>query len=199
MSILVYGDFACPLSYQASQQVDRLPPTLASQVIWRAVAATGSEFPVMAYAEAVSDGLHDELRRRLFDAAWVDQRDLGSASEVRRVVARLTWPKPDICRHLGVPDLPLPSTRIADTSRAIRQFGATTVPDFLPVTTALTVTGHRRMNRWRREWLDLPRQDLPAVLHDGELLTGSAAASRIAELADGRMPTTAPAPEPALV
>lgn len=199
MSIVVYGDFDCPLSYLASQQIDRLPPGLARQVTWRAVAATGAGVAVAAYAEAVSDGTHDDLRRRLFDAAWVDQRDLSSASEVRRVVAAKTWPRPDVHIHLGVPDLPLPSTRTVEPSHSVRQFGATTAPDFLPVTTALTLTGHRRSTHWRRAWLDLPRRDLPAVQHDGELLTGPAAIAHLAELVEGPTPTVAPATEPALV
>lgn len=233
MTIIVYADFSCPLSYLASQRVDRLPPPLAGRIDWRAVdvpgernghlalrrpprdelaelAYPGESVPaaittraahpaVAAYAEAVSDGIHLEMRRRLFDAIWTDQLDLGDTSEVRRIIAAMTWPQPDLTVQLGVPDIPLPSTRVTDPHRAIRQFGATIAPDFLPVTTALTTSAHRRIETWRRAWLGLPDRDLPAVLADGFLLTGTAALGRLAELAYGATPATHTRAEPVLV
>ena len=41
---------------------------------------------VAAYAEAVSDGVAGELRRRLFRAIWVQGLHLSNAYEVRRLV-----------------------------------------------------------------------------------------------------------------
>jgi hypothetical protein len=38
-------------------------------------------------AVAVSDGIADELRRRLFAAIWAEGRHISSADEVRRLVA----------------------------------------------------------------------------------------------------------------
>jgi hypothetical protein len=48
---------------------------------------------VAAYAEAVTDGVADELRRSLFAEIWVRQQHLSSPHEVRRLVRALTtWP-----------------------------------------------------------------------------------------------------------
>jgi len=63
---------------------------------------------VAAYAEAITDGIQDELRHRLFDAIWVRRQNLSSAYDVRRVVTAITWPAPPVYFHLTSPDLPLP-------------------------------------------------------------------------------------------
>jgi 2-hydroxychromene-2-carboxylate isomerase len=60
---------------------------------------------VAAYAEAVSDGIAGELRRRLFGAIWGQKRHLSSAYEVRRLVTRLMWRPGCITDRLASPDL----------------------------------------------------------------------------------------------
>jgi len=61
---------------------------------------------VAAYAEAISDGIADELRRRLFHAIWARRQHLSSAYEVRRLVTGLMWPQEDIQDRLASPDTP---------------------------------------------------------------------------------------------
>ena len=47
---------------------------------------SNTQAAVAAYAEAVSDGVAGELRRRLFRAIWVQGLHLSNAYEVRRLV-----------------------------------------------------------------------------------------------------------------
>jgi hypothetical protein len=44
---------------------------------------------VAAYAEAVTDGVEDKLRHRLFDAIWTQRRNLSGAYDVRRVITEV--------------------------------------------------------------------------------------------------------------
>lgn len=59
------------------EQVPARPPALISN----------TKAAVAASAEAVSDGIADELRLRLFGAIWVQGLHLSSAYEVRRLIA----------------------------------------------------------------------------------------------------------------
>jgi hypothetical protein len=63
---------------------------------------------VSAYAEAITDGIQDRLRLRLFESIWAQGRNMSSAYDVRRVVAALLWPADPIYPHLVSPDLPTP-------------------------------------------------------------------------------------------
>ena len=47
---------------------------------------------VAAYAEAVTDGIQDQLRHCLFHAIWAEGRHMSSAYEVRRLITHLMWP-----------------------------------------------------------------------------------------------------------
>ena len=80
---------------------------------------------VAAYAEAITDGIQDELRRRLFDAIWARRQNLSSAYDVRRVVTSITWPAPPVYFHLTSPDLPLPLLHDPDPVRIVRRSGGT--------------------------------------------------------------------------
>ena len=71
-----------------------LPGEDAPQAPPPVVSNTGAA--VAACAEAVSDGVADELRRRLFRAVWAEGRHISSAYEVRRLVTGLMWPQEDI-------------------------------------------------------------------------------------------------------
>ncbi len=113
-----------------------------------------------ACAEAVSDGVADPLRRRLFRAIWVQGLHLSSASEVRRLVAGVMWPQEDITDRLASPEIPSLLIRDPDLARIVRRSGGTIAPDGGPLTTA----GWRRIRRWRQEWLALPSQVIPAVI-----------------------------------
>ena len=115
---------------------------------------------VAAYAEAITDGIQDELRRRLFDAIWARRQNLSSAYDVRRVVTAITWPAPPVYFHLISPDLPLPLLHDPDPVRIVRRSGGTVTLDGGP----LTYTGYRRCRDWQEQWLALPRQVTPAVI-----------------------------------
>ncbi len=115
---------------------------------------------VAAYAEAVSDGIADQLRRRLFQAIWVQRRHLSSPYEVRRLVTALMWPAEDIWDRLGSPDIASVLLRDPDLARSVRRSGGTIAPDGGP----LTATGWRRIQQWRREWQSLPEHVVPAVI-----------------------------------
>jgi 2-hydroxychromene-2-carboxylate isomerase len=121
---------------------------------------------VAAYAEAVSDGIADELRRRLFAAIWVQGRHISSTHEVRRLVTGLMWPPENIRDRLASPDIPSLLNREPDPARIVRRSGGTIEPDGVPLTTA----GWRRIRQWRQDWLALPSQVIPAVIGPGGAL-----------------------------
>jgi 2-hydroxychromene-2-carboxylate isomerase len=132
------------------EHVPARPPVLISN----------TKAAVAAYAEAVSDGVADELRRRLFRAIWAQGLHLSSAYEVRRLITAVMWPQEDITDRLASPDIPSLLLRDTDMARIVRRSGGTIAPDGGPLTT----TGWRRMRQWRQEWLALPSQVIPAVI-----------------------------------
>jgi hypothetical protein len=115
---------------------------------------------VAAYAEAVTDGVEDELRRRLFEAIWAQRRNLSGPYDVRRVITEVVWPADPIYFHLVSPDLPNPILHDPDPMRIVRREGGTVTLDGGPLTT----TGYRRIQQWRQHWLALPQQVIPAVI-----------------------------------
>ena len=127
---------------------------------------SNTQAAVAAYAEAVSDGVADELRRRLFRAIWVQGRHLSSAYEVRRLITGLMWPQEDITDRLASPDIPSLLIRDPDLARIVRRSGGTIAPDGGPLTTA----GWRRIRQWRQEWLALPSQVIPAVIGPDQIV-----------------------------
>lgn len=138
------------------EDVPAAPPALTSN----------THAAVAAYAEAVADGIADELRRRLFAAIWVQRRHLSSASEVRRLVTGLMWQPENIALRLASPDVPGLLDRDPDLGRLVRRSGGTIAGDG----EALTTAGWRRIRQWREEWLALPSQVIPAVIGPDEVL-----------------------------
>jgi len=100
------------------------------------VLISNTKAAVAAYAEAVSDGVADKLRRRLFRAIWVQGLHLSSAYEVRRLVTAVMWPQEDITGRLASPDFPSLLLRDTDMARITRRSGGTVAPDGRPLTTA---------------------------------------------------------------
>ena len=144
---------------------------------------------VAAYAEAVSDGIADELRRRLFRAIWVEGRHLSSAYEVRRLVTGLMWPQEDIGDRLTSPDIPSLLDRDPDLARITRRSGGTIAPDGGP----LTAAGWQRIRQWRADWLALPSQVIPAVIGPDQVLrSGVDGLGYLADLAATMGVTPAP-------
>jgi hypothetical protein len=142
---------------------------------------------VAAYAEAVSDGVADELRRRLFRAIWVQGLHLSSAGEVRRLITAVMWPQEDITDRLASPDIPSLLLRDPDLTRIVRRSGGTIIRDGQPLTTV----GWQRIRQWRQEWLALPSQVVPAVTGPDQIVRpGTEALRYLADLAGatGRPP-----------
>jgi 2-hydroxychromene-2-carboxylate isomerase len=130
------------------------------------VLVSNTQAAVAAYAEAVSDGVAGELRRRLFRTIWVHGLHLSSAYEVRRLITAVMWPQEDITDRLASPDIPSLLLRDPDMARIVRRSGGTIAPDGGPLTT----TGWRRIRRWRQEWLALPSQVIPAVIGPDQIV-----------------------------
>jgi 2-hydroxychromene-2-carboxylate isomerase len=131
------------------EQVPEKPPALVSN----------TRAAVAACAEAVSDGVADELRRRLFRAIWELGLHLSSPAEVRRLVTGLMWPQEDITDRLASPEVPSLLIMDPNLDRIVRRSGGTIALDGGPLTTA----GWRRIRQWRQEWLALPSQAIPSV------------------------------------
>ena len=139
------------------EQVAAGPPALISN----------TEAAVAAYAEAVSDGVADELRGNLFRAIWVQGLNLSSPYEVRRLVTDLMWPREDVAVRLASPDFPSLLLRDTDMTRIVRRSGGTIALNGVPLTT----TGWQRVRQWRQEWLALPSQVIPAVIGSDHIVS----------------------------
>ncbi|NVI90661.1 DsbA family protein [Actinomadura sp. BRA 177] len=166
------GDLARP-----GERVPDAPPPVVSN--------TGSA--VAAYAEALTDGLGDEVRRAIFRAVWVEGRHVSSPYEVRRIVAEIMYPRASADVHRYGPDLAMAVDAGRVAAGTERRFGATVSVLGGP----LTVMGQRRVERWRAEWRS-STQVVPAVVSpDGSVLPGLAGLARLAELLDGSPPIAA--------
>lgn len=171
---------------------DRLPDALPPVI-------SNTDAAVAAYAEAVTDGVHDELRRLLLRAIWIERRHLSSAYEVRRIIADVMYPRVAIGPYRSS-DLPQPLTRDPDLGRIVRRSGGTIAPDGGPLTTV----GYRRIRAWREQWRALGRPDLPILIDErGVLHAGPDAVLRLArQLAPTparQDPLDRPAPVPSLL
>ncbi len=137
---------------------------------------TNTRAAVAAYAEAVTDGVADEVRRRLLRAIWIDKRHLSSAYEVRRIITDAMYPRVPLGPYRST-SLPQPMTGDPDLWKATRRQGGTIAPDGGPLTTI----GYRRIRAWRDQWraLGLPR--LPLLIDaDGDIHHGTEAVRLLA-------------------
>ena len=161
---------------------DEQAPGLAPSVISNTGAA------VAAYAEAVTDGVQDDLRRSLFSEIWVNRRHLSGACGVRQLVCALMYPAGTRSEQMAVPDLPSRIHR-ATPAALPRLSGCTISPDGVP----LTADGYGRIRQWRDGWLSGADGMVPALSVPDGMLTGVPALARLAELAgrtaaDARLP-----------
>ncbi|UQU61526.1 DsbA family protein [Couchioplanes caeruleus] len=168
---------------------DERTPRSAPALISNTYAATS------AYAEAVTDGLHHEVRRALFDAIWIGGRHLGNPYDVRDVVSDISYPPFPIEPYRCSPDRALPRYGDGSPLGMTRALGATTSFSGAPITT----TGWLRMRRWHDDWLATAGGGpLPVLVEEqGATLTGIRALAFLAELRTGpaaqRTPVTAEA------
>lgn len=150
-----------------------------------------------AYAEAVTDGVADLVRRAFLESLWQDGQELSDAVDVRRVITQVMNPDvPAVERRLpGTPLIPLG----IDRTVAMRRSGGTITRLGGPISTI----GQRRMTGWQQAWTDHGRPPLPMVVTDrGEARNGAEALAYLRDLlspADavaGSLPTAmCPAPD----
>ena len=159
---------------------DELPATLPRMV-------TNTRAAVAAYAEAVTDGAQEEIRRRLLHAIWIEGRHLSSAYDVRRIITDVMYPRVPIGPYRST-TLPRPMTGDPDPWKATRCQGGTIAPDGGPLTTM----GYRRIRAWRDAWQALGRPRLPVLIDArGKSYEADDAVLALA----GRAPHPASAPE----
>lgn len=199
MSLTVFADFTCLECYLASRRADVLAaagvavqwcavehrrelPVGSSPwgsdamaeldrqaAVLEALLLPGERFPwtapsvlvrteaaVTALAEAQCAGVGDDVRRLLFELYWQSGVDIGSPARLRGPLAA-------------------PIRRGCSQTDALRYSGYAVSVDRGPITTA----AFELIRRWRAQWSDLDRSDLPAVLVDGATLHGVDAVRRL--------------------
>lgn len=143
---------------------------------------------VSAYAESLTDGIDREMRDRLFDAIWVQGRNLSRAYEVRRIITDLMYPRRPVWEYLSSPGLPTPVSGDPDPARITRRLGGTVTPDGGPLTTV----AWRRIRDWREQWLATGNAVVPLVIGpDGEVYGGVEGLRYLAELLPQGQPSGA--------
>ena len=180
LSLLGTPSAAAPDVLRELVEAARLPVPAGEEGLSAALppVITNTRAAVAAYAEAVTDGVQDEVRRRLLHAIWIEKRHLTSAYDVRRIITDVMYPRVPIGPY-RTSSLPQPMTGDADPWRATRRQGGTTAPDGGPLTTI----GYRRIRVWREEWRALERPRLPVLIDArGAIYEGADAVMRLAGL-----------------
>jgi hypothetical protein len=149
------------------------------------VPAVGSPVPnsraaTAAYAESLTDGVPDAMRRALFDALWVQRQRVDDPDVIRRIVFRVLNPNPvdDIVVRLRAnqPIVPLGELEPLATTRRL---GFIVSMGRGP----LTVKGQDRIDLWRCMWQQRGGPALPLVLPEGgEARSGEEALRWLADL-----------------
>ena len=134
---------------------------------------------VAACAEAVADGVQDELRRSLFAEIWLRHRHISGSPEIRQLVRALMYPAGPHGEHLATPDLPARIHRRAAPGTLPRLSGCTISTTGGPLTTE----GYERVQQWRRGWLSGSEGVVPALSLPDGMLTGVAALAHLTDLA----------------
>ena len=138
---------------------------------------------VAAYAEAVTDGVQDDLRRSLFSEIWlVTGGTSSSPAGCGSWSARLMYPAGTRSEQLAAPDLPSRIHGRAAPGTLPRLSGCTISPGWGP----LTAEGHERIRRWRDGWRSGAEGMVPALSLPDGMLTGVPRLPRLAELVRAR-------------
>ncbi len=168
----------------------------------------GTEVPntraaTAAYAESLTDGCPDRMRRALFDALWLHGRRVDDPDVVRQIVFAVLNPtvaSQDVDFDVRVrANLTLVPLGGRDEFLTTRRLGFVVSSARGPLTGA----GHRRIESWRRLWQAEGCPPLPLVLTPlGEAFAGDRALRWLAALlgqplaaaprAAGRAPAEAP-------
>lgn len=174
MNDVLYADFSCPISYLASQRVDRLLTAGLPVPDWRAVEYRPRlPFPGLRLdgeARATRTSRLDEARLLLQPgdempaeapgflphtasavAAYAEAYEAGVADLVRPLLFRAYWADgldigdPEVLRRL----LPGAFRQGRRTTDPVRDFGYAVTSQHAPV----TVAAARRMRQWEQDWL----------------------------------------------
>ncbi len=142
-----------------------------------------------AYAESLTDGCADRMRRALFDALWVNGRRVDDPDVIRRIAVGVLNPVPaaeDVDTRIRANHALIPLGG-ADELATTRRLGLLVSMARGP----LTEVGQRRIDSWRRLWHAEGRRPLPVVLTPlGEALAGPDALRWLA----AHLPATVPTP-----
>jgi hypothetical protein len=141
-----------------------------------AVPVAGAKVPnsraaTAAYAESLTDGVPDAMRRALFDALWVHHCRIDDPDVIRGIVFDVLHPdlgqmSVEERRRADRPIVPLGGP---DPIAATRRFGFIVSLGRGP----LTLAGQHRIDRWRRLWQSCGEPLLPLLLTDlGEVIAG---------------------------
>ena len=198
---VLYGSFACPWSYLASQRTDRIPEP-ALRPVWQMIdpaaapgtrlAAPGRALDAPAAEKAAADlaavralllpGEHLPGRPPAFVphigpavVGYAEAVGAGVADQVRRILFDAYWRQG---RDIGMPEVLrrlLHSPLRAGTSavRPIRQHGYAVTLTGGPLTTA----AHHRLRRWHADWLTLGGHALVLVTDQGTTQADAALAA----------------------
>jgi hypothetical protein len=159
------------------------------------VNAPNSRAATAAYAESLTDGVPDAMRRALFDALWVRGQRVDDPNVIRGIVFRVLNPNPpgdiDARIRANQPIVPLGDP---DPTATTRRLGFIVSMGRGP----LTVDGQRRIDAWARLWHDHGDPPLPLLLTDlDEAYTGEHALQWLAALLPHRLaPSTDGPPLP---
>lgn len=199
-TLVVYGDFSCPMCYLASQRVDVLAGAgVAAE--WRAVEHR-PELPVTglrydrASSSAVQRGLGDAAtllrpgeqlpaavpamaaKTEAAVSAYAEACGAAVSNEIRRLLFTAYWEDGvDIGNPLVLQTL-LASTfmRGAATSDPIRRFGYAVSVSRGPITSQ----AWRRIRSWRQEWQALGAPELPSLWDGARVKSGERALKQLA-------------------
>lgn len=146
------------LAFPGEQVPSAAPPVLSN-----------TRAAVSAYAESVTDDVPRAMKDRLFDAIWVQHRNISSAYEVRQIITDLMYPPVPLPWYRST-EMATPVCGDPDPARITRRLGGTVTPDGGPLTTA----AWERIQGWRQQWLALGDPVVPAVVdEDGAVHVGA--------------------------
>lgn len=186
LSVLGAPAAAAPAFLRELAEAGRMPVPAGADELPAALPPiiTNTRAAVAAYAEAVTDGVAHEIRRRLLHAIWIEKRHLSSAYEVRRIITDVMWPRVPLGPYRST-TLPQPMSGDPDPWKATRCQGGTIAPDGGPLTTV----GYWRIRTWREEWRALDRPRLPVLIDEhGTLYEAADAVLVLADRARTRPP-----------
>ncbi|HVA59040.1 MAG TPA: hypothetical protein VNG13_00700 [Mycobacteriales bacterium] len=150
-----------------------------------------------AYAESISDGAADAMRRALFDALWVDGRRVDDPEVMRAIAFAVLNPDPpaDAIRARIQANQPIVPLGNPDPRAVSRRLGYLVTLARGPLTTA----GQHRIDAWRHLWQEHGAPSLPLLLtKGGDTLSGEPALDWLAGLLPNR-PRTASSPDASMV